>query len=47
MEMQREYKFVPGKIFSGIKSDFSRVLLDSSGKYRITMTLSILERKSL
>ena len=25
------YKFVPEKMFSGIKSDFSRVLLDSSG----------------
>ena len=22
MEMQKEYKFIPGKIFSGIKSDF-------------------------
>ena len=29
MEMQRGYKFVPEKMFSGIKSDFSRVLLDS------------------
>ena len=38
------YKFVPGKIFSGIRSDFSRVLLDSRGKYRIAMTCSILER---
>ena len=24
MEMQRGYKFMPGKMFSGIKSDFSR-----------------------
>ena len=31
MEMQRGYKFVPGKMFSGIKSDFSRVLLYSKG----------------
>ena len=44
MEMQRGYKFVPGKMFSGIKNDFSRVLLDSRGKYRIAMTCSILER---
>ena len=27
-EMQRGYKLVPEKMFSGIKSDFSRVLLD-------------------
>ena len=44
MEMHRGYKFVPGKMFSGIKRDFSRVLLDSRGKYRIAMTCSILER---
>ena len=44
MEMNRGYKFVPGKMFSGIKSDFSRVLLDFRGKYRIAMTCSILER---
>ena len=25
------YKFVPGKMLSDIKSDFSRVLLDSRG----------------
>ena len=31
MEMQKGYKFVPGKMFSGIKSEFSRVLLDSGG----------------
>ena len=31
MEMQR-YKLVPGKMFSGIKNDCSRVLLDSRGK---------------
>ena len=31
MKMQRGYKFVPGKMVSGIKSDFSRVLLDSRG----------------
>ena len=29
MEMQRGYKFIPGKMFSGIKSDFCRVLLES------------------
>ena len=32
MEMHRGYKFVPGKMFSGIKSDFSRVLLDSTNR---------------
>ena len=34
MEMQRGrgYNFVPGKMFSGIKSDFFEVLLDSRGK---------------
>ena len=42
MEMQRRYNFVPGKMFSSIKSDFSWVLLDSRG-----MTCSILERKFL
>ena len=31
MEMQRGHTFVPGKMFSGIKSDFSPVLLDSKG----------------
>ena len=31
MEMLRGYKFVPGKKYSGIKSDFSQVLLDSRG----------------
>ena len=31
MEMQRGHKFVPGKMFLGIKSDFSRVLLVSRG----------------
>ena len=44
MEMHRGYSFVPEKMFSGIKSDFSRVLLDSRGSYRIAMTCSILER---
>ena len=29
MEMQRGYKFIPGKMFSGIKSDFRLVLLES------------------
>ena len=47
MKMQKRYKFVPGKMFSGIKIDFSRVLLDSRGKYRIAMTCFILERKFL
>ena len=32
MGMQRGYKSVPAKIFLGIKSDFSRVLLDSRGQ---------------
>ena len=33
MEMQKGggYKFVPGKMFSGIKCEFSRVLLDFRG----------------
>ena len=31
MEMQRGYEFVPGKMFPGIKSDFSDFLLDSRG----------------
>ena len=39
-----EYKLVPGKMFSGIESDFSQVLVNSRGKYRIAMTRSILER---
>ena len=34
-------------MFSGIKIDFSQVLLDSRGKYRIAMIHSILERKYL
>ena len=42
MEMRSGYRFVPEKMFSGIKSDFSRVLLDFRGKYRIAMTCSIL-----
>ena len=29
MEMQRGYKSIPGKMFSGIKSDFCQVLLES------------------
>ena len=29
MEMQRGYKFVTGKTFSGMKGDFSQVFLDS------------------
>ena len=29
IEMQRGYKFIPGKMFSGIKNDFCRVLLES------------------
>ena len=29
MEMQRGYNFVPGKVFSGINSDFCRALLES------------------
>ena len=36
MEMQRGYNFIPEKMFSGIKSDFFRILL---GKYRIAMTV--------
>ena len=31
MEMQRRYKFVPGKMCSSIKSGFSRVLLHPRG----------------
>ena len=41
------YKFVPGKMFSGTKSDFSLVLLHCRGKYRTSMTCSILEKKFL
>ena len=29
VEVQRGYKFIPEKMFSGIKSDFFRVLLES------------------
>ena len=56
MEMQRRYKFVPGKMFSDIKCNFFQALLNSEGggggggrggKYRIVMTRSILERKIL
>ena len=43
-EMQRGYNFEPKKMFSGIESDFSRILLDSRGKYCIAMTHSLLER---
>ena len=38
------YNFELKRMFSGIKSDFSRILIDSRGKYRITMTRSLLER---
>ena len=31
-------------MFLAIKSEFSRILLDSWGKYRIAMTCSLLER---
>ena len=37
------YKFVPGEMFSGIKRDCFRVLLDPRSKYRIAMTHSILK----
>ena len=47
MEMQREYKFVPGKMFSGIKTDFFEFCSIPGCKYRIAMTHSILERKFL
>ena len=43
-EMQRGHNFGPKKMFSGMKSDFSRILLNSRGKYRIAMTRSLLER---
>ena len=52
IEMQRGggggegYKFVPGKMFSGIKSDFSRVSIPG-GKYGIAITHFILERNFL
>ena len=42
-EMQRGYNFGPKKMFSGMKSDFSRILLDSGGKYRIATNRSLLE----
>ena len=41
------HKFVPEKMFSGIKSDCSRALLITGGKYQIAMIISILERKFL
>ena len=40
----RSYNFGPEIMFLGIKSDFSRIFLDSRGKYRIAMTHSLLER---
>ena len=39
--------FVPEKVFSGIKSDFVEFCLNPGGEYRITITCSIMERKSL
>ena len=48
MEMQKGgYKFIPGKMFSGIKSEFVEFCLNPGGKYRIAMTCSMLERKFL
>ena len=45
--MQRGYNFVPEKMFSGIKSDLFSFCSIPGGKYRIAMTRSLLEMKSL
>ena len=47
MEMHRGYNFEPEKVFSGIKSDFFKFCSIPGGKYRISMTRFLLEKKFL